>query len=129
VDIDFYIRVLTEKKFCSIHRPLVNIGLHEEQVTRSSFGIPAVEIPENFYLLEKMGAEQLKNIVVFDAWWRLIRNFRITNEKAIRSAGFNGEIPTPIKKMIKFQKSIPRAILKNGFFSKALMSASFLAAG
>ena len=128
VDVDFYIRVLSKKKFAYIHPPLVNIGLNEEQVTRSSFLVAAVEIPENFYLLKKMGVDKLKHIAVFDAWWRLIRNLKITDVNMIRQSGYQGDIPGPIRRIIKFQKNIPRPILQNGFFSKSFMSVCFLLA-
>jgi glycosyltransferase involved in cell wall biosynthesis len=129
VDIEFYIRFISTKKFCYVHPPLVNIGINAQQVTQSSFRVANVEIPEYFYLLQKIGTDQLKNIAVFDAWWRLLRNLKITDIKMIREAGYHGEIPDPIRKIISFQRTIPNSVLKNGFVSKSLMSTCFLFAG
>ena len=126
VDIDFYMSYLEENEFFYIDQALVNIGLHQEQITQSSFHNLAVEIPENFYVLNKIGVDHLKNIVVFDAWWRLIRNLKITNVDTIRSSGYAGEIPGAIRKMINFQRDIPGFILSNGFASKTLMTVCFL---
>jgi hypothetical protein len=81
-----------------------------------------VEIPENFVVLEKHGAEQLKNILVYDAWWRLIRNLKITNVDMIRANGYHGDIPRVIERMVQFQDKMPAALLRNGIFSKTMMT-------
>lgn len=86
VDIDFYIRYFQQLKPVYIDSALVMVGLGAHQVTTDCVGQRKVEIPENFYLLKKVGVEQLKNIMVFDAWWRLIRNLEITDPKEIREA-------------------------------------------
>jgi glycosyltransferase involved in cell wall biosynthesis len=126
VDIDYYIRVLSTAKPFYIDKVILDIGIGKEQVTQDCFRQRPVEIPENFYLLEKVGTEQLKNIIVYDAWWRLMRNLEIKNSTEIIESGFTGVIPVVILKMIKFQKLIPSHILKKGVFSKILMSVSYI---
>jgi glycosyltransferase involved in cell wall biosynthesis len=127
VDIDFYIRYLREITPVYIERPLVNIGINELQVTNTSARVAKVEIPEHFLVLEKTGIPHLKNIMVFDAWWRLFRNLNIRNPDDIRSAGYQGPVPLLIKKMIRFQSRFSLSVLKSGIFSKTLMCLSYLA--
>ena len=125
VDIEFYIRYLKGRKFFYIDQPLVNIGIGDEQVTQFTFRVAEVEIPEYFKVLEKIGDAQLKNILVFDAWWRLMRNLKITSVDMIRRNGYSGEIPAAIKKMVSFQRKIPGTLLQQGFVSKTMMTICF----
>jgi len=72
--------------------------------------------------LQKIGEGQLKNIVVFDAWWRLVRNLKITSVEMIRGNGYHGEIPQAIERMVQFQRKIPATMLRNGIVSKTMMT-------
>jgi glycosyltransferase involved in cell wall biosynthesis len=126
VDIEFYIRYLRVAKAVYINRPLVNIGISATQVTRSSFRNPEVEVPEHFLLLEEIGERSLKNVLVYDAWWRLFRNLSLKSESQVREAGYQGPIPARISGMLRFQDSLPNWTLKNGVFSKILMIFRFV---
>ncbi len=126
VDFDFYIRYLLSAKPFYIKKVLINIGISDTQVTQQSFRKPEIEIPENFLLLQKVGSAQLKNILVFDAWWRLIRNLKIKNIAYIKSFGYNGDVPEKIISIINFQNKIPSSILNIGIVSKLLMLICFL---
>ncbi len=127
VDFEYYIRYLSlQNSFTYIAKPIINIGIHQGQVTKTSFRIKEVEIPENIYLLNKIGTRHLKNIFVYDYYWRLLRNLRIKDIKDF-SPFINLEmVPIQIKKMIKFQSSFSYIILRQGIFSKTLMSIFFL---
>ncbi len=127
VDIDFYIRYLkAHGKALYISEPLVQIGISETQVTQSSFGNPQIEIPERFLLQEKMHHNSLNNILIYDSWWRFIRNMKIRSTDQISAAGFSGNIPLVIKNIIGVQNKIPRPMLKTGVISKLLMGSNFL---
>jgi len=126
VDIDFYIRYLSVGRSSYIHKTLVNVGISDRQVTKNAFRNRTIEIPESFLLLEKTGVKILKNIAVFDAWWRLIRNLGIKNEENIRQSGYDGNIPSKITGMIRAQQKIPAQWLKIGPISKICMFACFL---
>jgi glycosyltransferase involved in cell wall biosynthesis len=126
VDIDFYIRVLSKTKPIYTDQVLINIGIGKEQVTQDCFRQRPIEIPENFYLLKKVGVNQLKNIIVYDAWWRLMRNLEIKNLAEISASGYDGLIPIVIRKIIQFQSIIPSSILKIGLFSKTCMFISYV---
>jgi hypothetical protein len=80
-----------------------------------------VEIPENLHVLDKYGIQSLKHILVYDAFWRFLRNLDIRSSGDIRNAGYHLPVPPVILSMIRFQSAIPPALLKTGVFSKPLM--------
>jgi glycosyltransferase involved in cell wall biosynthesis len=121
VDIDFYIRYLEGKKPVYINKILVNVGLGKDQVTQDCFRQRPIEIPENFYLLNKAGAGNLRNILVYDAWWRLMRNLEIARVEDIKEAGYGGEIPAVILSMVAWQNKMPGSLLRIGIYSKTCM--------
>ena len=121
VDIDFYIRFLQHTRSAYIRRVLVCVGLSQAQVTATCFGNKYVEIPENFYLLHKIGRGALKNIMLYDAWWRLLRNLGMDSPEAIRAAGYSGPLPATILSMMAWQKRFPAKILQLGVVSKTGM--------
>ncbi|MBS1597640.1 MAG: glycosyltransferase family 2 protein [Bacteroidetes bacterium] len=126
VDIDFYIRYLASTHAEYIDKSLVNIGISETQVTKNAFRNREVEIPEHFLLMEKTGTGILKNITIFDAWWRLIRNLKIKSIEEIRQSGYDGAVPQAIISMIRFQQSIPTSVLRIGVTSKMCMLICYL---
>jgi len=126
VDIEYYIRYLQATKPFYIDKPLINVGINDTQVTTYTFGVAEVHLKESLYLLNKTGDRHLKNIIVFDAWWRLIRNFSIKNIAQIRSTGFDGKLPLIISNIIRFQNRISRQLLKQGVTSKMLMLTCYL---
>jgi glycosyltransferase involved in cell wall biosynthesis len=122
VDIDFYIRYIKKHGAPEyIPKNLVKIGISESQVTRSSFGKPDIEIPERFMLGEKLDAGAIHHIIVFDAWWRFIRNLSIRDVAQIKNSGYNGKIPDFILMIIRSQQKIPEPLLNKGVFSKIFM--------
>ncbi len=126
VDMDFYILHPGIRRAYCIKEPLVCIGVHASQVTASAFRNRTVEIPEYLYELNKLGAGILRHMLVFDAYWRLIRNFGVRKTEDIREAGFNGNIPPVIVQMIQFQRRLPAVLLRFGLFSKLCMFACYL---
>jgi len=123
VDIEFYLRLLFEKNsFCAMRKPLISIGMGTEQITQSSFNNLQIELPENFYLLQKLGNHVLKNIFVYDHFWRLIRNLEIKSIEEIKVYTKNMEIPAEIEMMVNKIKKIGNKKLKrNRFLSKLYM--------
>jgi hypothetical protein len=106
---------------------LIKVGIGNDQVTASVHGSPHVEVPEYFHFLQKTGVQKLKNILVYDAWWRFLRNFQLFSETVIRSYGYTGFIHPVIIKMSLFQGKLPLFLLRKGMFSKAIMFFHFLA--
>lgn len=127
VDIDFYIRVIQiEKDIFYINQPLINVGLGELQVTNSCLNNPAVELPEGLLLLTKFGIKPLKNIWIYDTWWRLMRNMQIRNEKQLSEFTSTERWPAVIKKLVKHQSKVKMSWLKFGVASKLFMLISYL---
>lgn len=126
VDIDYYITYLSaNNKIKYIPCPLVNVGINVQQVTHVTFRNPAVELPENFRILEKHGIKILKNIIVYDHYWRLIRNLDIRNMSQI-TAYYKNNVVSQIVKMIATQSHYGNRLLRIGIFSKLLMVVQYI---
>jgi glycosyltransferase involved in cell wall biosynthesis len=127
VDFEFYIRYLNRYKgWYYIDSPLIYVGMNDTQVTNYTFGVVGVQVPENHQLLIKNGVAHLKEMVVYDYFWRLYRNLNITSEYQIREAGYTAVLPRPLSSMIRWQSRIPRFVLKNGLSSKLLMGLHYM---
>lgn len=121
VDLEFYIRILRFSKLVYIAEPLVNIGIHGEQVTVSASLNPEVEIFEHLYLTRETGPQSFQHIMFFDAWWRLLRNLKVRQLSYLESFSRGLPIPRQVTKMIALQRRIPPAVLNIGVASKLLM--------
>jgi len=122
VDFDYYIRVIQQTKMpVYIDKVLLNIGFHNEQVTTYTKHEPAVQIPENITFLNEQKKDILKNVVVFDYYWRLMRNLKINSVEKLYSFLLNKKPEPGIIFIINFQKNIPYSLLKIGFLSKFFM--------
>lgn len=126
VDIDFYIRMLSHVKPYYIKERLIDIGVNPEQVTNRSSGVKKVEIPEFLKVYSKLCARARSNIFVYDAAWRLIRNFGLKSETDILDIGYTENIPEVFRLIIKFQRRIPVSVLRMGVISKILMTTCYL---
>lgn len=127
VDIDFYIRmILSENDFYFVDAPLINVGISKSQVTNSCINRPQVELPEGLLLLKKYGISRLKNIRVYDAWWRIFRNVQIRNRTQLTKYTPEHEWPQAALNMIDHQSKISAGVLKIGVFSKLFMFFSYL---
>ena len=127
VDFEAYIRVIREgKSFIYLKEPLLNIGLGKEQVTFKVFRKREVELPENIYLLNKLGLDILKNIWVYDYYWRFLRNLNIRSVHEIVEYVSEKDIPVQLKRMVAIQKLIPNRLLRIGVVSKVLMGISYV---
>lgn len=126
VDFEFYIRVIKNRKFASIPNSLINIGIHDDQITKQAFRNKSIEIPETIYLLDKLGFSALNKIYVYDYYWRLFRNLSIRRFDDFDYLLPESSVPEKIKKMLNFQFKIPLIILNVGILSKFFMTLSFL---
>jgi glycosyltransferase involved in cell wall biosynthesis len=127
VDIDFYIRILKKRKSYSvIERPLINVGISESQVTNDCINVPEVELPEGLLLLTKYGVSPLKNILVYDAWWRILRNVNIRTQEKLHSYTPYNRWPKAIDNMVRHESLVSSKLLKLGVISKLSMIASYL---
>ncbi len=124
VDVDFYIRFLNKYPgFEYIPDLLVNIGIDEAQMSNKYYKNPRVEIPEYLSMLAKFPPGlALNNEYVFHMLWNLVKKFKLRNIEQVREAGYQGPVPVnELEAIIKYQRPIPRIILKQTPWSKALM--------
>lgn len=121
VDFEFYIRCFQGKaKWQYIDEVLLNIGFHSEQVTKYTFLVPEVQLPENHQLIKQLGVDILKNIFVYDYYWRMYRNLGIRSVS--EASKYDSSLLHPLnQQMIHAQQKIPNCLLKNGLLSKAWM--------
>lgn len=126
VDIDYYIQVLKVERAVYIKEPLVNVGIGKEQVTQYTHNKPEVEIPEGLLMQSKLSESAFRNILYYDAWWRLVRNLGIRDLESFRQYAIGLQVPKPIERMIVFQKALPKGLIKTGVFSKLFMFLSWI---
>lgn len=127
VDFEFYIRFFRRyKDFRYIGANLVNVGFNPLQVTKYTFRVSEVQIPEYLSLLQKMGPRILRNPFVYDCYWRLFRNLGVRDLKEVE-AHWSGPVPKSIVRMIAIQRHIPKPLLNVGPLSKGFMSLSYMA--
>lgn len=127
VDIDYYIRLLKKEKiFALIEEPLVNVGMSAGQVTNYTINRPEVELPEGLLLLEKYGVSSLKHLLVYDAWWRILRNTGVRRKEQLYQFAPNGNWPAVIIKMVIHQSKFSKKLLQIGPASKIIMFISYL---
>jgi len=122
IDFDFYTTLFRKHySYHYINRVLVNVGMHSGQVTAEVFGNPSVEIPETIGLLDKHGEKILKNIFVYDFYWRMYRNLGIRSLEQFNSYLNQDSSFKSINRMINAQSRINSNVLKNGFANKFFM--------
>jgi glycosyltransferase involved in cell wall biosynthesis len=126
VDWEYYIRLSLKYKLSYINKPLIVVSYNDSQITNSCFRNPEIEIPEIMIFYSKYGDTIFKDILIYDSWWRLMRNLGIRNNKEFYIYSNGLPLPLVLKNIIKFQSYIPEKLLKNGFISKGFMSISFL---
>jgi hypothetical protein len=125
VDFEYYIRCLKKNKnYFYIKNVLINVGINDKQVTKYTFRKPEVEIPENHLMIQKMGFSILRNIFVYDYYWRLYRNLEIRSVEDVKNY-YSEPLHPLLKQMIRFQNKIPVSVLKIGIISKLLMSGNY----
>lgn len=126
VDFEFYIRYLLQHPhFMVIRRPLISIGVNEQQITKQVFRNPAVEIPEHLYFYRVLPPRSLRNIVVYDYFWRLWRNLGIRSVNDLQPYSGGEAVPVLFRKMIQWQSRFPLGLLKVGICSKTIMFFSY----
>ena len=126
VDMDFYVRILLQqKKYTYIDKRLIYVGISDTQVTNYCFQNPSVELPEGHLLLTKYGPGRLKNIWVYDAWWRLLRNMDIKNQQQLLQYEPK-PWPAVITTLVSHLSKVPAVMLRAGILSKTAMAISYL---
>jgi hypothetical protein len=128
VDVDYYVSLLKKGySYIYIDQHLVSIGLHDEQTTVFCRNNEDVIIKENIWFAEKIGTEAFSDILIYDYYWRLLRNYKIRSISDLVQNGVNSSRILPIiENMLLLQKKVPLSLLKLGVVSKMLMTISYL---
>jgi hypothetical protein len=75
-------------------------------------------------MADKLGYRILRNIIVFDYFWRLHRNVSVRGEEDVKKH-YTGTIHPILRQMIRFQQRLPLSLLKIGPVSKMLMLGNY----
>ncbi|MEI6584547.1 MAG: glycosyltransferase family 2 protein [Sediminibacterium sp.] len=128
VDVDYYVQLLNKGyRYVYLDQHLVSIGLHEDQTTVYCRNNEDVIVRENIHFATKIGNGAFKDILIFDYYWRLLRNYKIRSIQALVQMGVNElDILPVIKKMLAFQTRFSFSFLKIGIVSKMLMMYNYL---
>ena len=128
VDVDYYVSLLNKGyDYVYLDQHLVSIGLHEEQTTVFCRNNEDVIVKENIWFAEKMGNHAFSDLLIYDYYWRLLRNYKIRSIQDIIDDGVGEHRILPvISKMLFLQTKFPLGMLKFGPFSKTLMFFSYL---
>lgn len=125
VDWEYYIRLARGYRLVYITKPLICVSYNDTQITNQVKGNPSVEIHEAMLFYYKYGKEMFNHVLVYDAWWRLVRNLGIrTIDDFTRF--YKGNVPAFLKRIILFQSSFPYVLLNVGPVSKLLMLIAYL---
>lgn len=129
VDIELYMRLFRKRRrFRYLDRTLVNIGLHEGQISRECVQNFDVQLYE--YISVAVGANvHTPSLALFDFYWRLLRNANVTSAAQLPAPELPLEkIPAFIKTIVSWQQKFPASFLRNGVLSKLLMFLLYIAA-
>ena len=128
VDVDYCVRTIKNGyKVGYIDEVLVNIGMHPEQTTTYCNENPHIVLKENVLYLFKLSKQRLRNIKLYDYFWRLFRNHNVRNLEQLYAVGVDKERIHPVvNNIISFQKRIPNKWLKMGILSKSLMFLNYI---
>ena len=128
VDVDYYARVLQSgHNYVYLDKHLVSIGLHEDQTTVFCRTNNDIIFKENIWFAGKMGDAAFKDILIFDYYWRLLRNYNIRSLTDFEANGvLPSQIPNVIKHILSAQQKLAPAALKKGIYSKAQMAKCYI---
>ena len=129
VDVDYYIQLLTKGyQYHYLDQHLVSIGLHEDQTTVFCRNNEDVIVKENIWFAHKLGNAAFNDVLIYDYYWRLLRNYSIRSIADLNAMGVeNSKILWVIRKMLNVQMKFPLSLLKIGPISKLLMFSCYLA--
>lgn len=126
VDLEAYVRMMKRYNCIYISAPLITMSYNDSQVTNDCFRNPDIEVREALIYYKKNGSITHQKLMTYDAWWRLLRNLKISSEEELMHYAKGEAVPAFLIRMLGFQQKISATILSKGIFSKLLMSVSYL---
>lgn len=127
VDVDYYVRLLKQGyRYHYIDSHLVSIGLHPDQATEFCRANVDIMFRENILFAGKLEPEAFQDVLIYDYYWRLLRNYGIRQPSDVRSMGMGEDaMPPVIRHMLHDQQKVGARWLRSGFVSKPLMYRSY----
>ncbi len=125
VDWEGYIRMIQTCRAVYVSRVLICMSYNATQVTRSCLGNPNIEIPEILIYFHKQGYKSCSSLLLYDAWWRLIRNLSIRKAQDLDHYASGLKVPFFLYRIIQHQGWLPQQCWKFGLLSKAGMFLSY----
>ncbi len=128
VDVDYYVQLLEAGyQYVYLDQHLVSIGLHEDQTTVFCRTNEDVIVKENIHFAFKLGNKAFSDILIYDYYWRLLRNYKIRSIDTLIAYGVDPtQILPVIQKMLAIQTKCSLKLLQFGPFSKCLMALQYL---
>ena len=131
VDVDYNSRLIKAGyDYVYLDQHLVTIGLHKDQTTEFCRDNEDIMFRENIWFAHKIGSAAFRDMLIYDYYWRLLRNHGIRNMNDFCANKLDPqEIPPIINSMLEWQSNLPFYLLKFGPSSKILMAASYFFTG
>lgn len=85
-------------------------------------------IPARLNALKQGASYPLRRLGYFDEWWRSLRNARIISAQEL-AATTADPLPRAIRRMIRWQRLVPKGLLRFGPFSKTWMFICYVFSG
>lgn len=126
IDIDYYWALLRTEKAYYIPETLISYSYNVVQTTNECYNNRIVEIPEALILYSKYGTRLTRKPLLYDVWWRLMRNLEIRDVAELEAHASGYIVPDFFRRIVRFQQKFPLSIIKNGYFSKCLMLLSYI---
>ena len=128
VDVDYYVQLLEAGyQYVYLDQHLVSIGLHEDQTTVFCRNNEDVIVKENIHFAHKLGNHAFSDLLIYDYYWRLLRNYKIRSIDTLIAYGvMPNKILPVIHWMLQSQLRFPLSVLKFGLVSKFLMTLNYL---
>ena len=125
VDMEYYYRnIQAGLKSTYTSEPLVTTGIHQNQTTAFCNAHPDIALREHILVGASLSEDVFKDIVLFDHFWRQLRNNRI---RSIHDSMLNGlTLPAPMRHMLRFLVVLPVRLTFIGILSKSMMMLSYL---
>ena len=127
VDVDYNSRLIkVGYDYVYLDQHLVTIGLHKDQTTEFCRDNEDIMFRENIWFANKIGSSAFRDIMIYDYYWRLLRNHGIRNMNDFCANKLDPqEIPDIVYSMLKWQSHIPFLLLRFGTTSKLFMTVSY----
>jgi len=105
---------------------LVSIGLHGDQTTVFCRTNDDIILKENILFAHKLETTAFNDMLIYDYYWRLLRNYKIRKLEDLFPSGITEkDVPYVVKSMLHFQAKFSLDLLAKGVLSKSLMAWSY----